>query len=161
LGGGRRLRMVATPGHARHHMAVQDEASGTVIAGDAAGLRFRGAGPYPALPPPEIDVDAGAASLDRIAELRPTTLCPAHFGPVPDAAEAIDDARRQLALAAEAARAAPDRDALAAALERAVPMGESLGDPDAVALLERLGWAPQTVDGLWAWRQRRREGSAS
>jgi hypothetical protein len=88
-------------------------------------------------------------------------LCPAHFGPVPDPEAAIDDARRQLALAAEAALAAPDRDALAARLERAMPMAGSLGDPDAVALLDRLGWAPQTVDGLWAWRLRRREGLAS
>lgn len=154
LGGGRRLRMVATPGHARHHMAVLDEATGTAIAGDALGLRFRGAGAYPALPPPEIDPPAGQASLDRLDELRPTALGLAHFGRVPDPAEAIEDARRQLALAAEAARAAPDRDALAEDLERAVPMAASIGDPGAVALLGRLGWAPQTVDGLWAWSRR-------
>ncbi|MGE0027337.1 MAG: MBL fold metallo-hydrolase [Thermoleophilia bacterium] len=154
LGAGRRLRMVATPGHARHHMAVLDETTGTVIAGDALGLRFHGAGAYPALPPPEIDPPAGQASLDRLDELRPTAVCPAHFGPVPDPSEAIEDARRQLALAAEAARAAPDRDALAGDLERAIPMAASIGDPEAVALLERLGWAPQTVDGLWAWSRR-------
>ena len=129
LGGGRGLRMVATPGHARHHMAVLDEASGAVMAGDALGLRFRGAGPYPALPPPEIDPPAGLASLDRVEALRPTALCPAHFGPVPEPGEAIADARRQLALAAEAARAAPDPGALAAGLERAIPMAASLGEP--------------------------------
>lgn len=161
LGGGRRLRMVATPGHARHHMAVLDEATGTAIAGDALGLRFRGAGAYPALPPPEIDPPAGRASLDRLDELRPTAVCPAHFGPVPDPAEAIEDARRQLALAAEAARVAPDRDALAEGLERAVPMAASIGDPGAVALLERLGWVPQTVDGLWAWSRREQRGLLS
>jgi glyoxylase-like metal-dependent hydrolase (beta-lactamase superfamily II) len=161
LGGGRRLRMVATPGHARHHMAVLDETTGAVIAGDALGLRFRGAGAYPALPPPEIDPPAGQASLDRLEELRPTALCPAHFGPAPDPAEAIDDARRQLALGAEAALAAPARDALAQALERALPMAAEIGDPAAVALLRRLGWAPQTVDGLWAWRLRERRESSS
>jgi len=157
LGGGRRLRMIATPGHARHHMAVLDEATGTVIAGDALGLRFRGAGAYPALPPPEVDPPAGRASLDRLEALRPTAVCPAHFGPVPDPGQALEDARRQLALAAEAARDAPGRDALAVALERALPMAASLGDADAVALLGRLGWASQTVDGLWAWSRRRRD----
>lgn len=161
LGGGRRLRMVATPGHARHHMAVLDEATGTVMTGDALGLRFHGAGAYPALPPPEVDPPAGQASLDRLEELRPTVLCPAHFGPVPDPGAAIADARRQLALAAEAAAAAPDRDALAAELARVLPMAASIGDPDAVALLDRLGWAPQTVDGLWAWSQRERRGLLS
>ena len=160
-GGGPGLGMAAPPGPARHHMAVLDEATGTVMAGDALGLRFRGAGAYPALPPPEIDPPAGQASLDRLEALRPAVVCPAHFGPVPDPAEAIADARRQLALAAEAARAAPDRDALAGDLERAVPMAASIGDPDAVALLERLGWAPQTVDGLWAWRLRERRGLLS
>jgi glyoxylase-like metal-dependent hydrolase (beta-lactamase superfamily II) len=157
LGGGRRLRMIATPGHARHHMAVLDEATGTVLAGDAVGLRFRGAGAYPALPPPEVDLPAGRASLDRLDEMRPAVLCPAHFGPVPDPAAAIDDARRQLALAAEAARAAPGRDALAARLEELLPLGPTLGDPAAAALLGRLGWAPQTVDGLWGWSVRQRE----
>ena len=148
--------MVATPGHARHHMAVLDEASGAVIAGDALGLRFRGAGPYPALPPPRSTSPAGLASLDRVEALRPTALCPAHFGPVPEPRRGDRRRARQLALAAEAARAAPDRGALAAGLERAIPMAASLGDPGAVALLERLGWAPQTVDGLWAWSRRER-----
>ena len=161
LGGGGPLRMVATPRHARPHMAGVRGATGPGMARDAPGLRFRGAGAYPALPPPEIDPPAGQASLDRLEALRPAVVCPAHFGPVPDPAEAIADARRQLALAAEAARAAPDRDALAGDLERAVPMAASIGDPDAVALLERLGWAPQTVDGLWAWRLRERRGLLS
>ena len=157
LGGGRHLRMIATPGHARHHMAVLDESTGTVFAGDAAGLRFPGAGPYPALPPPDVDPVAGDRSLAALAALRPPLFCPAHFGPVDDAAEAIAQARRQLAVAAEVAMAAPDRDALAAALERRLPMAESLGDPGAARLLDRLGWAPQTVDGLAAWAQAARE----
>jgi glyoxylase-like metal-dependent hydrolase (beta-lactamase superfamily II) len=161
LGGGRRLRLLATPGHARHHMAVLDETTGTVLAGDALGLRFRGAGAYPALPPPEIDPAAGRASLDRLAELRAPVLCVAHFGPVPDPGEALDAAMRQLTLAAEAAAAAPDRDALATDLEALMPLEASLADPDAIAILGRLGWAPQTVDGLWAWAGRTRARPAA
>ena len=140
-------------------MAVLDEGTGTVVAGDALGLRVRGAGPYPALPPPEVDPPAGQRSLDRLEELRPALLCTAHFGPVPDPGEAIAGARRQLALAAEAAEAAPDRDALAEELDGRIPMAASMGDPGAVALLERLGWAPQTVDGLWAWAERSRRAA--
>ena len=56
LGGGRTLVMVETLGHARHHMSVLDEATGTVMAGDAAGVMFRGGGLYPALPPPDVDL---------------------------------------------------------------------------------------------------------
>jgi hypothetical protein len=68
---------------------------------------------------------------------------------------------RQLTLVAEAAAAAPDRDALAAELERRLPMEASLADPDAIAILGRLGWAPQTVDGLWTWAERSRTRSAA
>ena len=157
LGEGRSLRMIATPGHARHHMAVLDEATGTVLAGDAAGLRFAGAGPYPALPPPDIDPVAGDRSLAALAALGPTRLCPAHFGPVDDPQEAIAAAREQFAVAAEVAMAAPDRDALAADLERRLPMAETLGEPRAVRLLDALAWAPQTVDGLAGWARTARE----
>ena len=158
LGGGRRLRMVATPGHARHHMAVHDEASGAVIAGDALGLRFRGAGPYPALPPPEIDPTPPAwPAWTRVAGAAAHGALPGALRPGPGPGEAIADARRRLALAAEAARAAPDPGALAAGLERAIPMAASLGDPGAVALLERLGWAPQT----WTACGRGAAGSAA
>ena len=40
VGAGRSLVMLATPGHARHHMSVLDEATGTVMAGDAVGVRM-------------------------------------------------------------------------------------------------------------------------
>jgi hypothetical protein len=85
----------------------------------------------------------------------------AHFGPVPDPGEALDAAMRQLTLAAEAAAAAPDRDALATDLEALMPLEASLADPDAIAILGRLGWAPQTVDGLWAWAGRTRARPAA
>ena len=81
LGEGRRLRMIATPGHARHHMAVLDEATGTVLAGDAAGLRFAGAGPYPALPPPDIDPVAGDRSLGRARGARTDGALPGPLRP--------------------------------------------------------------------------------
>ena len=101
----------------------------------------------------------GWPASTALEALRPAVLCPAHFGPVPDPEAAIADARRQLALAAEAAVAAPDRDALAAELERRIPMAASMGDPGVgrVARPARAGH-PQTVDGLWAWAERAREG---
>ena len=76
LGDGRELVMLETPGHARHHMAVLDEASGTVLAGDAVGARFLGGGLYPTLPPPDVDLAAGVASLDRLPALAPRAPVP-------------------------------------------------------------------------------------
>ena len=63
LGGSRELVMREALGHARHHMAVLDEATGTLMAGDALGVQFTGAGLYQALPPPDIDIDRSLATL--------------------------------------------------------------------------------------------------
>lgn len=161
LGDGRALVMLATPGHARHHMCVLDEAGGAVLAGDAVGVRMPGAGLYPALPPPEIDPVAGDASLARLADLAPTALCLGHFGPVPDPAADIDLARRQLALAAEAGRRHRERGALARAIEGAIPIAPSVGDAAALARWRALGWAEASVEGVGAWADREREAGSA
>jgi glyoxylase-like metal-dependent hydrolase (beta-lactamase superfamily II) len=155
LGPGRELVMVETVGHARHHMSVVDEATGTVFAGDAAGARIGGAGLYPTLPPPDLDLEAGTRSLDLLAALAPERLCLSHFGPSPDPLADIDLAREQLARAGAAAGAAgPGRDALRSALERALPLEPAVADPGALARWRRMGWAETNLDGLEGWRER-------
>jgi glyoxylase-like metal-dependent hydrolase (beta-lactamase superfamily II) len=153
LGGGRRLVMLETPGHARHHMAVLDEETGTVLAGDALGARFPGSGLYPALPPPDVDPVAGDRSLARLAGIAPERLQLAHFGSAGDPEEALDLARRQLALMARAAQAGPDRERIAAAVEALLPLGPAVGDADALRRWTRLGWAEANIDGLAVWAQ--------
>jgi glyoxylase-like metal-dependent hydrolase (beta-lactamase superfamily II) len=156
VGPGRELRLIETTGHARHHMAIHDEATGTVFAGDAIGVRVGGGGLYPTLPPPDIDLDAGARSIDRIAELAPARLCLGHFGPVPDPGAEIATARDQMARArAAAAGSGGDRDALRAALEEALPLAREVGDGESLARWQRLGWAEANVDGLAGWERAR------
>jgi glyoxylase-like metal-dependent hydrolase (beta-lactamase superfamily II) len=151
LGGGRRLTMIETLGHARHHMSVLDESTGTVLAGDALGVRLAAGGLYPALPPPDIDLDAADASLARLAALAPTGVCLAHYGALPDPLGAIDLARRQLELVREAARAARGPAALAGEIEHRLSLAASVGDPRALALWRRLGWAEANVRGVAGW----------
>ena len=151
LGGGRRLRMVEALGHARHHMSVLDESTGALIAGDALGVRLRGGGLHPALPPPDVDLDAADASLGRLARLDPSVLCLSHFGPAGDPAETIALAGRQLAAIRSAAEARDDEGGLAARIERALPLEATVGDPAALALWRRLGWAEANVEGVAAW----------
>ena len=160
LGGGRALVMLETPGHARHHMSVLDEATGTVLAGDALGVRLAGAGLYPALPPSEIDLEAGDASLARLEEIRPVHVRPSHFGDVPDPMAALALARRQLALVREAAGAADGPATLAAELERRLPLGASVGDAAALGLWRRLGWAEANIDGVAGWMASRGDRDA-
>jgi glyoxylase-like metal-dependent hydrolase (beta-lactamase superfamily II) len=80
--GGRSLRALATPGHASHHHAYLDDATGIVFAGDALGVRLPDVGVVrPATPPPEFDIEATIASIERIKALDPSSVWLTHFGP--------------------------------------------------------------------------------
>jgi glyoxylase-like metal-dependent hydrolase (beta-lactamase superfamily II) len=73
-----------TPGHAVHHAAYRHKDSNIVFSGDVAGVRI-GDGPIlPPTPPPDIDVEAWHASIDRIAAWEPTALAVTHFGTFAD-----------------------------------------------------------------------------
>jgi glyoxylase-like metal-dependent hydrolase (beta-lactamase superfamily II) len=155
LGDGRALTMLETLGHARHHMSILDEASGTVLAGDALGARFPGGGLYPALPPPDIDPARGEASLQRLAGLGPERLCLGHFGPVDDPQAEIALARDQLARGAQAASegwaSGGGETAVAERVGELLPLEGEVGEPDVIARWRWLGWAEHTVLGLAGW----------
>ncbi len=79
--GSRRLTAIDTPGHARHHHVYHDAASGDLFTGDAAGVALPGSRfVRPPTPPPEIDVPAWDATLDRLRALGPRRLLLTHFG---------------------------------------------------------------------------------
>lgn len=83
--GSRRLHARATPGHARHHLAWLDEATGTAFTGDVVGEQFPGAPrAIPVTPPPDIQVEEMVASGQRILDWQPVRLVPTHFGVVDD-----------------------------------------------------------------------------
>lgn len=80
--GGRKLTAVETPGHAYHHHAYLDSASGTLFTGDALGVRLPDLGVVrPATPPPEFHLEQAVASIERIASLGAERLALTHFGP--------------------------------------------------------------------------------
>jgi glyoxylase-like metal-dependent hydrolase (beta-lactamase superfamily II) len=80
--GGRSLQAIETAGHASHHHALLDDATGYLFAGDALGIRFPEIGVIrPATPPPEWHVEKAVSSIERIRELDPTELWLTHFGP--------------------------------------------------------------------------------
>ncbi len=78
---GATLRAFDTPGHARHHHAFLDTASGLLFTGDVGGVRIAGARYVrPPTPPPELDIDAWRASIAKLRAVKATGLCPTHFG---------------------------------------------------------------------------------
>jgi glyoxylase-like metal-dependent hydrolase (beta-lactamase superfamily II) len=155
IGPGRDLVLLETTGHARHHMSVHDEATGTVFAGDAAGARLAGGGLHPTMPPPDVDLDAAERSVARLAALAPERLLLPHFGPVPDPAADLALAAEQLGRLRAAAAAGPDREALRRAIEERLPLEATVGAPEGVARWRGLRWAEANVDGLAAWVERR------
>jgi glyoxylase-like metal-dependent hydrolase (beta-lactamase superfamily II) len=89
--GGRVLEAIDTPGHAYHHHVFLDDATGIAFTGDALGVRLPDVGVIrPATPPPEFNLEAAIASIQRIAELQPQALWPTHFGSAQDGVDATD-----------------------------------------------------------------------
>jgi len=97
LGKARSLRAIHSPGHARHHMALLDEGSGSLFTGDAIGVYLPEAGVIrPATPPPEFHLEESLETIAKLKALEPKRVFPTHFGPVPDPQAALDEGARRL-----------------------------------------------------------------
>ena len=103
--GDRRFEVACTPGHARHHVAFFEAATGTAWVGDDAGIRMRDGGPIPVAPPPDIDVEAWEATMARILGWRPDRIVPTHYGPVDAVKAHFDGLRTELRTWADRVRA--------------------------------------------------------
>ena len=115
---GRPLRCLATPGHAKHHIAVYDARANVCFTGDVFGLSYRdfdtANGPFilPTTSPVQFDPAALHASIDRLLALQPSAMYPTHYGRVEDVERLGADLHVQIDAMVELARAAdgnPDR----------------------------------------------------
>lgn len=150
---GRSLRVVWAPGHARHHMALLDQANGVLFAADALGVTMGGGALYPSVPPPEYDLAAGLHTLTRLADLDPQTLYVSHFGAVADPQEAIDEGGRAQRAMGEAARdawgrAPGDLEELARTVAAAWPTDRALCTPEARTRWLAFRWLDNNIAGL-------------
>jgi glyoxylase-like metal-dependent hydrolase (beta-lactamase superfamily II) len=92
-------RLVAhdTPGHAYHHLAYLEPDSGSLFAGDVAGIRLPGQSYVrPPTPPPEIDIEAWVRSIENIRKITPATLHPTHFGSYNDVDRHLSELEQRL-----------------------------------------------------------------
>jgi glyoxylase-like metal-dependent hydrolase (beta-lactamase superfamily II) len=84
--GGRTLRILDTPGHARHHFVVHDPATRGFFTGDTFGISYRehdtAAGPFlfPTTTPVQFDPPALRASVERMLAERPERMYLTHYG---------------------------------------------------------------------------------
>jgi glyoxylase-like metal-dependent hydrolase (beta-lactamase superfamily II) len=74
------------PGHASHHVCYFRD--GTLLAGDAAGVRIQPAAAIlPVSPPPDIDVETWHATIAEIERREPDRLALIHYGVETNAAD--------------------------------------------------------------------------
>ena len=78
--GGKEWTAHHTPGHASHHIAWAVD--GVVFTGDVGGVSIHGGPVVPPLPPPDIDVPAWCASIERLERLNARAFYLTHFGKV-------------------------------------------------------------------------------
>ena len=87
------LACFPTPGHAWHHVSYLD-GTGTLYAGDAAGVRVGGGGfVMPPCPPPEFDLEAWEQTILEIERRAPDRLALIHFGVHDDVEEHLAELR--------------------------------------------------------------------
>ena len=154
LRGGERvegLEVIATPGHASHHVSYFDPGDGDAFVGDVGGVRIPPSDTvWLPTPPPDIDVELWRRSIATIAALEPARLLLTHFGSVEDPPRHLEAAEAELLRVAESSRPR-DRDAFLADLERRID-----GETPELAARIRSAMPPELtwlgLDRYWSKR---------
>ena len=149
--GGRALRMLDTPGHAKHHFVVHDPATRGFFTGDTFGISYRefddASGPfmYPTTTPVQFDPPALRDSVARMLAERPERMYLTHYGMIegriPEAAAAMLAAVDGHVAVARGAPPGPGRQA-------AIRAGLAA---QLLALLARRGWKGTREEALSAF----------
>lgn len=157
LGGGRQLRSLYSPGHAKHHVGLLDSLTGDLYVGDAAGIYIpETADVRPATPPPDFDLETALESLDKFQALRAQRLLFAHYGPVTEVSETLERSAEELRIWVDTVRDARDRGldldhAVAAVQERTAGRYKAYSpdaDPALAEKYEALNGIASNVAGI-------------
>jgi glyoxylase-like metal-dependent hydrolase (beta-lactamase superfamily II) len=166
--GGARLRVLETPGHALHHVAIHDETADALFAGDAFGISYRvfdrpGKEPFlfATSSPSQFDPEQSRASIEGICALAPRVVYVTHFGPLAELqrlAPALESDLDRFTAMAEAASTMPDAEErlYQAMMEHLAGRLEARGgptDPETIASWLAMD-ARLNAAGLLAWQQR-------
>ena len=157
----RRLIAIDSPGHAKHHLGIQDSQSGLLFCGDAVGVRLPDAGVLrPSTPPPDFDLDLALGSLERFSSRSPSGLCLAHYGLVPlDPLDVLAEAGDTLrSWASEAERAWRDGEDIAEALSKKFAFSTEKTDPSVMEKLETLNGIHSNAAGFKRWLDNKEQG---
>ena len=116
--GGRTLEFIDSPGHARHHVCIWDEASRSWFTGDTFGLAYpelageNGVFIFPTTTPVQFEPEALEASINRMLERKPRAMLLTHYSQVTNVERLAGLLLEQVEAFVEMGRAAdgrPDR----------------------------------------------------
>lgn len=162
--GDRTLHALYTPGHASHHVAIQDSSTGVVFTGDAVGVHLPDVPVLrPAAPPPEFDVELAIDSIERIRSHARGALMFSHFGPVGAVDETCSTAIERIRSWAQIVRTAMsegrDVRGIAETLREATELEDAKVSQADKERLEILGGFDLNAAGLERyWRKRAETG---
>jgi glyoxylase-like metal-dependent hydrolase (beta-lactamase superfamily II) len=135
------------PGHASHHVCYLGD--GTLLAGDACGVRIQPSDyVLPVAPPPDVDVEAWHETIAEIEGRAPDRLALVHFGVATDVAPHLERLRAELDRWSALVRSGMDAESFAAEVRPAA-------GPDA-PLYDAIAPYDQSWKGLsryWAKRE--------
>jgi len=144
------LEVLATPGHASHHVVYVD--GGTAFVGDVAGVRIPpGETVWLPTPPPDIDLELWRESIERVAELEPERLMLAHYGSVDDPQRHLAATLAELERLGESSRGGDERRFLAALSERIGAEPPELAERIRAAMPPEQSWLG--LERHWRRRQ--------
>ncbi len=160
--GGRRFEVAYVPGHAKHHVAYCEAATGTAWVGDVGGIRIRGGPAIPVTPPPDIDVELWKSSMDRVMAWNPERIVATHFGPYSDTGAHFAELAGELDVWACRVRDSLDADGFANDRDRAIAfaewVAERIGGMVSAGHTALYGTASGFFDSWWGlaryWRKR-------
>lgn len=167
---GRTLRFIDTPGHARHHHCIWDEASRGFFTGDTFGLSYRefdterGAWVLPTTTPVQFEPELLRESVTRMLAAEPREMFLTHYGPVagvPALGRQFLEQLDEMVALGRSVQAATDRHAaLREGLsrmyaERVRRHGCAMGEAEALALLEMDVELNAQGMGVWLDREAR------
>jgi len=119
-----------TPGHASHHVSYFRD--GTLLAGDACGVRIQPASyVLPVSPPPDVDVEGWHATAAEIRRRTPERLAVIHFGVAEDVDAHLDRLETELDRWAARVRDGMDAEEFTAAAR--ADMGDEAAEYDRIA----------------------------
>ena len=167
---GRPLVFLDTPGHARHHFCVWDEATRSMFSGDTFGLAYRelaserGSFIMPTTTPVQFEPEALEASIDRLVGYGPEAMLLTHYSRVTEIERLAAELKRQVRALAALGRDAPSGPGRADYLRRGVresvlgwvsDHGTALSAGEVEALLDVD--IELNAKGLEAWLDRKRQ----